>query len=51
MEHVEYCIELMGIDHVALFDITSYIGDMEYVKGLENPNEAIENAVRWLVRL
>ena len=85
MEHVEYCIELMGIDHVALgpdtlygdhtllyramaemrrtggfghyprpnpnrFDVASYVGDMEYVKGLENPNEAIENAVRWLVK-
>lgn len=23
---------------------------MEYVRGLENPNEAIENVVRWLVK-
>lgn len=28
------------------FDVASYVGDMEYVRGLENPNEAIENAVR-----
>ena len=76
MEHVEYCIELMG--NVALgpdtlygdrrrrykvgaerrrigdfghcprlnpnrFDVAPYVGDMEYVRGLENPNEAIEN--------
>lgn len=85
MEHIEYCIELMGIDHVALgpdtlygdhtllykvrdemrrrggfghharpnpnkFDVASYVEDMEYVEGLENPNEAIENAVRWMVK-
>jgi len=85
MEHLEYCIDLMGVDHVALgpdtlygdhtllykaraemrgmggfgrhprpnpnrFDSVAYVGDMEYVKGLENPNEAIENAVRWMVK-
>lgn len=85
MEHVKYCVELMGIDHVALgpdtlygdhtllykvraemrrrggfghhprpnpnrFDAASYVRDIGYVKGMENPNEAIENAVRWMVK-
>ena len=83
MEHLEYCIELMGIDHVGCGPDTLY-GDHvgyyhlieklhqnaglghyprpgqksdldvnslpDYVKGLENPTEAMPNITRWLVK-
>ena len=75
MAHVEYCIQLIGIDHVGLGPDTlfghhvglhsafaqqlslSAIRDsgpsfepVEYVDGMENPGEAMRNAVRWLVK-
>ncbi|HYU20998.1 MAG TPA: membrane dipeptidase [Chloroflexota bacterium] len=74
MAHVAYCIDLVGIDHVALGPDTLFgdhvglhrafakqlsIGrahgnlaytEVEYVDGMENPTEAIPNAVKWLVR-
>lgn len=83
MKHLEYCVDLMGIDHVGcgpdtlygdhvglyeLYDermIKAGLGhyprptqkeDLEvkdlpkYVKGLENPTEAIPNVVRWMVK-
>lgn len=75
MRHVEYCVELIGIDHVGLGPDTLF-GDhvglhsafavqlslsairdsgpaytpVSYVDGMENPGEAMRNAVRWLVR-
>lgn len=75
MDHVEYCIELIGIDHVGLGPDTLF-GDhlglhqafaqqlslaairdsgpaytrVDYVDGMENPGEAMRNAVRWLVK-
>jgi membrane dipeptidase len=74
MEHVEYCIELLGVDHVALGPDTLF-GDhvglhhafaealsigritegleyprVEYVAGMENPGEAMRNAVGWMVK-
>jgi membrane dipeptidase len=82
MAHVEYCIELMGIDHVGCGPDTIY-GDHvgyyrtleqelktgglghyprprgkvdegletlpRYVKGIENPTEALQNVTRWMV--
>jgi len=74
-EHLKYCIDLMGIDHVAFGPDTMY-GDhcgihavasekfgkalakqggkempkVDYVKGLENPTEAANNVVRYLVK-
>jgi membrane dipeptidase len=82
-EHLKYCIELMGIDHVGCGPDTLY-GDHvglykmydeqlstaglghysrpgqtadldesklpDYVKGLENPTEAIPNIIRWMVK-
>jgi membrane dipeptidase len=83
MAHLEYCVELMGIDHVGCGPDTLYgdhvglyrlyddrIGsaglghysrpgqeadlDVEklpdYVKGVENPTEAIPNVARWMVK-
>ncbi len=83
MAHLEYCVDLMGIDHVGCGPDTLYgdhVGlyelydermtkagmghyprpkqkeDLEvkdlpkYVKGLENPTEAIHNVVRWMVK-
>jgi len=83
MKHLEYCVDLMGIDHVGCGPDTLYgdhvglyriydeqmtkdgIGhykrpkqqeDLEirelpdYVRGLENPTEAIHNVVRWMVK-
>lgn len=74
MEHFEYCVDLVGIDHVAFGPDTLYgdhvglhhalaeqlsIGasrgglpypEVEYVEGLENPTEAMQNIVRWLVK-
>lgn len=89
MEQVEYCIKLLGIDHVGCGPDTLYgdhIGlyrsmaaknktggfgrysrdakpgdkvlgmDMDvstlpdYVKGMENPTECLENVVRWMIR-
>lgn len=89
MEHVEYCIELMGIDYVGCGPDTMY-GDHvnlyragasrpqteglgqysryesakgqflgiemdldnlpEYVRGMENPTECLQNVVRWMVK-
>jgi membrane dipeptidase len=74
MQHVAYCIDLMGVDHVALGPDTMF-GDhvqlhrvfsahlsigrahgtveyprVEYVAGFENPVEAMQNAVKWLVK-
>lgn len=70
MDHFEYLIDLVGIDHVAFgpdvswgdhLELHRYFGkdlsqypdwvnlDIDYVEGLENPNEAWENIVRWLV--
>ncbi len=73
MAHFEYCVNLMGIDHVA-FGPDTLFGDhvamhsafahlppgrpvvrsgpmytpVPYVAGLENPEEAFPNIVRWL---
>ncbi len=84
MEHVEYCINLMGIDFVGCGPDTLY-GDHvglyrfgekklksaglghysrpdkrgdglvvdnlpDYVKGMENPTECIQNITRWMVK-
>lgn len=83
MTHLEYCIELMGIDHVGCGPDTLY-GDHvglyhlednrlktaglghysrpektgeppvdqlpDYVRGMENPTEAMYNVTRWLVK-
>lgn len=74
MEHFEYIVELVGIDHVA-FGLDTLYGDhvglhhafaealsiqsshagpafdeVPYVKGVENPTEAYQNVVRWLVK-
>jgi membrane dipeptidase len=75
MEHVKYCIDLVGVDHVGLGPDTLF-GDhvglhsafavqlslhairdsgpsytpVKYVDGMENPCEAMRNAVRWLVK-
>jgi membrane dipeptidase len=74
MEHVAYCVELAGVEHVALGPDTLF-GDhvalhhafarqlsiaqahsgasypeVEYVAGMENPGEALTNAVKWLVK-
>lgn len=74
MQHVAYCVDLVGIDHVALGPDTLFgdhvalhkafaaqlsIGrvhagvsfeEVPYVAGIENPGEAMPNAVRWLVK-
>jgi len=83
MKHLEYCVDLMGIDHVGCGPDTLYgdhVGLYElydermtnagvghyprpkqeedltvselpkYVKGLENPTEAVHNVVRWMVK-
>ena len=75
MAHVEYCVDLVGVDHVGLGPDTLF-GDhvglhgafaqqlslaairdsgpqytpVTYVDGMENPGEAMRNAVRWLVK-
>jgi membrane dipeptidase len=74
MEHFEYIVDLVGIDHVG-FGPDTFFGDhvalqnafdemvsisashrgerfekTPYVKGMENPAEAMINAVRWLVK-
>ncbi|WP_019415817.1 dipeptidase [Paenisporosarcina sp. TG20] len=74
MEHFEYTVKLVGIDHVA-FGLDTLYGDhvglhhafaealsisashagpqfeeVPYVKGVENPTEAYQNVVRWLVK-
>ncbi len=92
MEHIVYCIDLMGIDHVGCGPDTMY-GDhaglyrvnldknkseglghynrpgrgretrflgidmdyktlmkFEYVKGMENPTECIQNVARWMIK-
>lgn len=70
MDHFEYLVDLVGIEHVAFGpdvnwgdhvelhryfgkDLGQYPGwvdlDIEYVQGLENPTEAWENILRWLV--
>jgi membrane dipeptidase len=72
MAHVEYCIDLVGVEHVALGPDTNF-GDhvawhqvfssafgasaegapeyeeVEFVRGCENPREAVPNMVRWLL--
>ncbi|MFX1254297.1 MAG: dipeptidase [Promethearchaeota archaeon] len=83
MEHLEYCINLMGIDYVGCGPDTLYgdhvgfyrleedrvkndglghysrpgqVSDLniqtlpDYVKGLENPTESMQNITRWLVK-
>lgn len=76
MEHFEYIVDLVGIDHVAFGPDTLYGDhvalqhafderlaistshgtenenrkDSPYVVGLENPTEAMQNIVRWLVK-
>ena len=84
MEHIEYCIEIMGINHVGCGPDTLY-GDHtglfriwfderlkseglghytrpgqekgnepeilpDYVKGMENPTECLQNVTRWMVK-
>ena len=57
MEHFEYCVDLVGIDHVGFHE--AYAVHMDagdegehprapYVEGLENISE-FPNVVRWLV--
>ncbi|MFX1514263.1 MAG: dipeptidase [Promethearchaeota archaeon] len=83
MKHLEYCVELMGIDHVGCGPDTLYgdhvglyrredvelktaglghyprpgqkadfdVNDLpDYVKGMENPTECLQNVTRWLVK-
>ncbi len=74
MAHVIYCVNLVGVDHVALGPDTvfgDHVGlhhafatqlsidrahgdqpftEVPYVKGMENPGEAVLNAVKWLVK-
>jgi len=73
MEHLEYLIDLVGIDHVGLGPDTFFgdhvelqhafddmlslseshgdnFEDSPYVKGLENPTEAMKNMIRWLLK-
>jgi membrane dipeptidase len=83
MAHLEYCVELIGIDHVGCGPDTLYgdhVGlyklydelmtkdgmghysrprqkeDLEvkelptHVKGLENPSEAVNNVIRWMIK-
>ncbi len=74
MEHVGYCVDLVGADHVALGPDTLFgdhvglhhafaealsIGkvhagvsfeEVAYVAGMENPGEAMRNAVGWMVK-
>ncbi|MFX0202994.1 MAG: dipeptidase, partial [Candidatus Hodarchaeota archaeon] len=83
MEHLEYCIDLMGIDYVGCGPDTLYgdhvgfyrlmeersrtaglghyprpeqkadfdVNDLpDYVKGMENPSECLQNITRWLVK-
>lgn len=74
MEHFEYLVELVGIDHVG-FGPDTFFGDhtaiqhafdellgiadshsgeefqeASYVKGLENPAEAMKNMIAWMVK-
>ena len=74
MEHLEYLIDLVGIEHVGLGPDT-FFGDhvalqnafdsmlslheshgnqdydaSPYVKGLENPTEAMSNMIKWLIK-
>ncbi len=74
MEHLEYLIDLVGIEHVGLgpdtffgdhvalqdaFDSMLSLheshGNQDYdsspfVKGLENPTEAMSNIIKWLIK-
>jgi membrane dipeptidase len=74
MEHVAHCVELVGVDHVALGPDTLFgdhvalhhafaaqlstgrinegvtFTEVPYVKGMENPGEAMRNGIRWLVK-
>jgi membrane dipeptidase len=74
MEHVAYCVELVGVDHVALGPDTLFgdhvalhhafaaqlstgrinegvrFSEVPYVKGMENPGEAMRNGIRWLAK-
>ncbi|MEH7094529.1 dipeptidase [Neobacillus vireti] len=73
MEHLEYLIDLVGIDHVGLGPDT-FFGDhvglqhafddmlslseshgerfeeSAFVKGLENPAEAMKNMIKWMIK-
>ena len=73
MEHVRYCVELVGVDHVGLGPDTLFgdhvalhhafagplslgaiqqgatFDEVPYVDGMENPTEAMRNAIGWLV--
>lgn len=83
MEHIEYCIDLVGInyvgcgpdtlygDHVGYYRLeddrlkteglghytrpgqksTIYLDTLpDYVKGMENPTECLQNVTRWMVK-
>ncbi len=52
MEHVEYCADLVGIDHVAFGPAHGQVQfeEVEFVDGIENPAEAFPNIVRWMVK-
>ncbi len=83
MEHIEYCIDLIGInyvgcgpdtlygDHVGYYRLekdrlkTEGLGHYtrpgqkstmdldtlpDYVKGMENPTECLQNVTRWMVK-
>jgi membrane dipeptidase len=92
MEHIEYCINLIGVDHVGVGPDSNYgdhagayrynlansqkmglgtymrpehgglkrhlgiemdvnqLLELEYVKGVENPTEAVQNVARWMVK-
>jgi membrane dipeptidase len=60
MQHFEYCVDLMGIDHVAFGPTpclattwrctTRSRGSYRAVDGVENPAEEFPNIVRRLVK-
>lgn len=67
MEHFEYIVDLVGIDHVTLGPDGMYgdhrglhklfgsespdgVETIEYVKGMDNPTEASQNFIRYLVK-
>lgn len=71
MDHFEYIVDLVGIDHVTFgpdvqygdhFGLHEYFGkdmdqfpqeirtDINSTKGMDNPTEAWQNIVRWLVK-
>jgi len=71
MDHFEYVVDLVGIDHVTFgpdvnygdhFGLHQVFGkdmsefpdpirtDIDYTKGMDNPTEAWDNILRWLVK-